>query len=88
MIAACARAVLERRKVLCNERQTGLTALYNDLDEGAFEDLSVLHLDLDRAVAAAYGWPAHIAQRTAEMNARLRELNSEIHQGVRTYTLY
>jgi type II restriction/modification system DNA methylase subunit YeeA len=50
-----------------------LTALYNKRGtaEGAW--LDHLHADLDRAVAAAYGWPADIS--TDDALARLLELN-------------
>lgn len=40
-----------------------------------------LHVALDEAVAAAYGWPASAAHDPAESNRRLLELNREIAAG-------
>jgi hypothetical protein len=55
------------------------------MDEGAWADLKALHRELDEAVAAAYGWPASIAQDADETNRRLLELNREIAEGGRPY---
>lgn len=84
-IADAGRAVLSRRQAICVERSIGLTQLYNAVDEGAFEDLASFHDALDKRVAAAYGWPVEIAQRPAETNRRLRELNAEISASLRAY---
>ncbi len=48
-------------------------------------DLAELHHHLDKSVASAYGWGAEIAQRAAETNRALRELNAEIAAGDRPY---
>lgn len=84
-IRARARAMLAARETVCVERQIGLTTLYNEIEEGAYADLAQLHVDLDEAVANAYGWEREIAQRSAETNSRLRELNATIHRGECTY---
>ena len=55
------------------------------MDEGAWADLRALHRLLDEAVAAAYGWPASIAQAADETNRRLLELNRAIAAGERPY---
>jgi hypothetical protein len=70
---------------LCLEHQLGLTKLYNLMDDGAFADLAALHKTLDVAVAAAYGWPASVAQDPKELVARLTELNRQISEGEREY---
>jgi hypothetical protein len=49
------------RRPLMLERNVGLTALYNLLhgsgtDDAAIERLRKVHVDIDEAVAAAYGW--------------------------------
>jgi hypothetical protein len=64
----------------------GLTKLYNLMDEGGFADLKSLHKSLDVAVAEAYGWPASVAQDSAELVARLTELNRQISTGERPYS--
>jgi hypothetical protein len=80
-IAATARAMIARRSEICLERQIGLTQLYNEVDDGAYRDLRDLHVALDEAVAAAYGWPASAAHDPAESNRLLLELNREIAAG-------
>jgi len=73
--------MIERRQAICTGREIGLTALYNEVDDGAYADLRSLHERLDRAVAAAYGWPASAASDAEESNRRLLELNGRIARG-------
>ncbi len=80
-IGVAAEAVVERRRTICAERAIGLTALYNEVDDGAYQDLADLHLQLDTSVAAAYGWPASTAGNADESNGRLLELNRAIAAG-------
>ncbi len=75
------RAVIARRQQICVECQIGLTKLYNEVDEGAYRDLRELHIALDEAVAAAYGWPVVAAHDSADSNRRLLELNRQIVAG-------
>lgn len=77
-IAQAARVVIARRQEICLERQIGLTKLYNEVDEGAYQDLKGLHRHLDEAVAAAYGWPKGAAHDSADSNRRLLDLNHAI----------
>ena len=84
-VALASRALIARRSEICLERPIGLTKLYNQMDEGAWADLRALHRRLDEAVAAAYGWPASIAQDADETNRRLLELNRAITAGERPY---
>jgi hypothetical protein len=84
-VAAAASALYARRSELCVEHNLGLTKLYNLMDDGAFTDLAALHKALDTAVAAAYGWPASVAQDAPELVRRLTELNREIVQDGRPY---
>ncbi len=80
-VAEAARRVIARRSEICLERQIGLTKLYNEVDDGAYRDLRELHVALDEAVAAAYGWPASAAHDPQESNRLLLELNREIAAG-------
>lgn len=80
-IAEAARALVSRRQAICAEREIGLTRLYNEVDDGAYRDLKELHVELDEAVAAAYGWPASAAHDTNDANGRLLELNRAIAAG-------
>ena len=84
-VAAASSALYTRRTELCAEHQIGLTKLYNLMDDGAFTDLKALHLALDRAVAAACGWPESVAQDGPELVRLLTERNREISEGVRPY---
>jgi hypothetical protein len=70
-----------RRREICLEREIGLTKLYNEVDEGAYRDLKELHVELDEAVAEAYGWPRAVAHDPDESNRRLLELNLAIARG-------
>ncbi|MCC7283601.1 MAG: hypothetical protein IT556_14540 [Acetobacteraceae bacterium] len=67
------RIVPRNEKAAATLRKRTLTALYNTrgTPEGAW--LDALHRALDEAVAAAYGWPADLAED--EVLARLLELN-------------
>jgi hypothetical protein len=78
-------SVIERRRDICQEREIGLTQLYNEVDEGAYGPLAQLHRDLDEAVAAAYAWPASAAHDPAESNRLLLELNRAIAAGELEY---
>lgn len=84
-IGALSQDVIKRRQEICIEKRFGLTALYNLVDEGAYEDIKKLHMKLDEAVAAAYQWPRAIAYDADEMVRRLLKLNQEISAGVRRY---
>ncbi|MDX2025041.1 DNA methyltransferase [Microcella sp.] len=84
-VATAASDLYARRSELCLEHNMGLTALYNLMDAGGFTDLAVLHKKLDVAVAAAYGWPASVAQDPIELVTRLTGLNREIVEGGRPY---
>lgn len=84
-IAEASRRVIARRQEICLENQFGLTKLYNLVDDGAYADLKALHLDLDEAVVAAYGWPRSIAQDADALVQRLLQLNREISAGDRPY---
>jgi hypothetical protein len=84
-VATAASALYARRSELCLEHNMGLTALYNLMDDGGFADLAALHKKLDVAVAAAYGWPASVAQNPTELVTRLTARNREIVEGRRPY---
>ena len=80
-VAEAGRRLIARRSAICLERQIGLTKLYNEVDEGAYADLRELHVALDEAVAAAYGWPSSAAHDPQESNRLLLELNRAIAAG-------
>ena len=69
------RQLIARRSSICQSQQIGLTTLYNAVEDGAWADLAALHRQLDVAVAAAYGWPAAVAQQDLELVQRLGKLN-------------
>ena len=85
-IGSVARSMIARRQAVCVERGIGLTTLYNEVDDGAYADLGELHRQLDRAVAAAYGWPARAASDPDDSNRRLLDLNRRIATGEVVYS--
>lgn len=80
-IADSCQVLFARREHLCEDRGIGLTALYNEVDEGMHRELRDLHRELDRAVVVAYGWPVSVAGDPEESNRRLLELNKAIIAG-------
>ncbi len=77
-IAELSRSLLELRGEICEREQIGLTTLYNQVDDGAWQDLARAHRELDRAVAKAYGWSTKVAQDPLEIKARLARRHAEI----------
>jgi hypothetical protein len=75
-IGRLTRELIELRSSICEEKQIGLTTLYNQMDEGAWRDLRKAHEALDKAVAKAYGWSAKVAGDPVETRARLAELHA------------
>jgi len=75
VVAAASRALLGRREKISRDNQIGLTELYNQVDDGAYTDLSELHRALDEAVVACYGWPKKTAQDDAQLVPKLGSLN-------------
>lgn len=84
-VAKAARKLMTRRREICTENDLGLTALYNLVDEGAYQDLKALHSKLDEAVARAYGWPKAAARDGDALVHGLLELHQEISSGNREY---
>jgi hypothetical protein len=80
-----AKRLIERRQAICVERRLGLTDFYNQLEEGAWQEVADLHRDLDRAVAHAYGWPAGVADEPLEIRTRLAALHAQIVAGMVEY---
>lgn len=75
-IGRLSREMIELRSKICLEEQIGLTNLYNQMDEGAWQDLRKAHEVLDKAVAKAYSWPAMVAGDPVETRARLAEIHA------------
>lgn len=84
-IGDLAKQIVELRSQICTKNQYGLTKLYNAVDDGAYADFRKLHEDLDKNVAAAYGWPKKVAQDADECNRRLLALNLKIAAGELEY---
>ena len=78
--------VLARRSEICQQEEIGLTTLYNQREEGAWDDLTALHRSLDDAVLAAYGWGDLDPGDSVSTNQRLFELNAGINAGDVEYT--
>lgn len=85
-VREASRALLERRSEVVASDKIGLTELYNRIDDGAYSDLAKLHQTLDETVAAAYHWPATIAQNGEELKSRIWNLNQQIGQGRGLYS--
>ena len=85
-VSRAARALLGLRQELCLERKVGLTSLYNEVEEGMHRALEAAHLELDRAVVAAYGWDRSLVEDPEESNRRLHELNQKISRGEVLYS--
>lgn len=81
LIGDVAASIVARRSEICLQSEIGLTQLYNAVDDGAHADLRDMHVQLDEAVAAAYGWPASAAHDPEESNRLLLELNRAISAG-------
>lgn len=80
-----AKELIEQRDRLSLEHGIGLTKLYNECDEGAYTELRELRDQLDRAVAAAYGWPPSVLSDPVEITSRLLALNAAIAAGEQEY---
>ncbi len=80
-IGELAKRLIERRQAICVENEIGLTDLYNQVDDGAWEELADLHRQLDEAVARAYGWQPAVAHDPLEIKARLAELHAAVIAG-------
>jgi hypothetical protein len=76
-VAAAASELYDTRRTLSAEHGVGLTSLYNTMDAGGHRQLARLHLRLDRAVAASYGWPSAIAQDRDDLVRRLSLRNAD-----------
>ncbi len=84
-IGDLAKDLLDIRSKICLEKQIGLTTLYNQVDEGAWQDLAAAHKKLDEAVARCYGWPAKVAHDPLEIKKRLAERHAEIMEDPDSY---
>jgi hypothetical protein len=84
-IGTISASIIKRRQEICAASAIGLTTFYNQVDEGAYDDLKALHRRLDEAVAEAYGWPRAAAHDSDAIVQHLLELNREIAAGKRRY---
>lgn len=72
------RARASTKLVSQGNKQAGLTAVYNAMDEGAFTDLNAAHRRLDEAVCRSYGWEVAVLDDRVEIVNRLYQLNASI----------
>jgi hypothetical protein len=79
---------LHAARVDATKRAGGLTKVYNQMDEGGWEDLRRIHRKIDLAVVAAYGWDAAIADDDRARNQALYDLNADIVAGRRAYIAF
>ncbi|MHB1883482.1 MAG: DNA methyltransferase [Acidimicrobiales bacterium] len=80
-VGRLAGSLFATRQSLCAAHQVGLTRLYNTMDDGGYRELAALHAELDRVVAACYGWPAAICQDHGELVNRLAHRNAAVASG-------
>ncbi|MGI9020100.1 MAG: DNA methyltransferase [Solirubrobacterales bacterium] len=80
-IGNISKGLIQRRQAICLESAIGLTELYNQVDDGAWQDIAALHGDLDAAVLRAYGWPASIATDPLELKTQLAERQKQTASG-------
>ena len=81
-------AQLHGARVDATRRAGGLTKVYNQMDEGGWEDLRKIHRKIDLAVVAAYGWDTAVADDDRARNQALYDLNADITAGRRTYIAF
>ncbi len=62
-VAELAKELFELRQNLCRESNSGLTKLYNTMEDGGYRELADLHKNLDVAVASCNGTAAPVQQR-------------------------
>ncbi len=84
-IGALAADLIAARQTVTARERIGLTALYNAIDEGAWQDVAALHEHLDAAVLAAYGFPSALRDDPLELKVRLAALHAEISSGRSSY---
>ncbi len=84
-IGSLAAELVAARQAITVRESIGLTALYNAVDEGAWQEVPALHKRLDEAVLAAYGYPARLRDDRLELKARLAKLHADIDAGRERY---
>lgn len=85
-IGVLAADLIAARQAITVREGIGLTAFYNAVDEGAWQQVAKLHRELDEAVLAAYGYPRALRDDPLELKARLAGLHADIEAGRRVYT--
>ncbi|WP_182263430.1 DNA methyltransferase [Rhodococcus sp. UFZ-B548] len=90
-IEQAARDVVTERRKACDKlieqgkKLSGLTAIYNLMDEGGFAALKDAHIRLDHAVCLAYGWEPGVAYDREAIVTELYGLNMRIASGKLRY---
>ncbi len=76
-IGAAARRIVELRRTACESVASGLTKVYNLMDDGGFVELKAAHRELDLAVLEAYGWDNSLLDDHTSLLEALFELNAK-----------
>lgn len=80
-IGDLAKQLIDTRQNITRREGIGLTMLYNQVDDGAYEEVTSLHRKLDQAVLDAYGYPRDAGGDHLELKARLAALHAELYSG-------
>jgi hypothetical protein len=84
-IGELAASLIAARQAITTREDIGLTALYNAIDDGAWQDIVHLHRDLDHEVLKAYDFPTSLREDPLELKARLATIHAEVQAGERRY---
>jgi hypothetical protein len=76
-IAAAARELVQQRQVACATSNSGLTKVYNLMEEGGFRELQAAVRELDQVVMDAYSLDYSLLQKPDELMKVLYQLNAE-----------
>ena len=75
-VADAARALWHERQLACSTARSGLTKVYNLMDDGGFRALYSAHQELDRAVMDTYSLDFELLQRPRDLFVELYGMNS------------
>jgi hypothetical protein len=76
-VAQAIQHLVSDRRQACESLDTGLTKVYNMMDEGGFRELKAAHDELDLAVMDAYGLDADLLNQPERLLDTLFDLNEK-----------
>jgi len=76
-ISEASRSIVKLRRLACDEFGTGLTKVYNTMDDGGFRELKAAHEELDLAVIDAYDLDADLLDQPERLLDALFDLNEK-----------